>query len=206
MNDSLARSRRVLDVSGLPTYAFGNRSVMWWGTLGMILIESTVFAIAMVAYFYLRDRSYTWPPHGVPPLLMYGTVNTVILLLSAIPNQWTKRQADKENLRGVRIGLSVCMLFSAAFLVVRGFEFGALQTSWNTSAYGSIVWALMILHTIHLVTDVIDTAVLTVLMFTGPLSGRRFVDVSENALYWWFVVGSWLFIYAAVYLAPRLPP
>jgi cytochrome c oxidase subunit III len=206
VNDSPAHSRRVLDVSGLPTYAFGNRSVMWWGTLGMILIESTVFAIAVVTYFYLRDRSYTWPPHGVPPLLTYGTVNTVILLVSAIPNHWTKHQADRENLRGVRIGLSVCMLFSAAFLVVRGFEFGALQTSWNTSAYGSIVWALMLLHTIHLVTDVIDTAVLTVLMFTGPLSGRRFVDVSENALYWWFVVGSWLFIYATVYLAPRLPP
>jgi cytochrome c oxidase subunit III len=206
VNDSPAGSRHVLDVSGLPTYAFGNRSVMWWGTLGMILIESTVFAIAMVTYFYLRDRSYTWPPHGAPPSLVYGTLNTVILLISAIPNHWTKHQADKENLRGVRIGLSVCMLFSAAFLVVRGFEFGALQTSWNTSAYGSIVWALMLLHTIHLVTDVIDTAVLTVLMFTGPLSGRRFVDVSENALYWWFVVGSWLFIYATVYLAPRLPP
>ena len=51
MNDLPAGSRRVLDVSGLPTYAFGNRSVMWWGTLGMILIESTVFAIAMVTYF-----------------------------------------------------------------------------------------------------------------------------------------------------------
>jgi heme/copper-type cytochrome/quinol oxidase subunit 3 len=55
-----------------------------------------------------------------------------------------------------------------------------------------------------LVTDVIDTIVLAVLMFTGPLSGRRFVDVSENAVYWWFVVISWLLIYATVYLAPHL--
>jgi len=46
--------------------------------------------------------------------------------------------------------------------------------------------------------------VLTVLMFTGPISGKRFVDVSENALYWYFVVGSWLFIYATVYLSPRV--
>ena len=133
-------------------------------------------------------------------------MTTRLEALSAIPNQWTKRRAEREDLRGVRIGLVLCLIFSAIFLVLRGFEFGALQTSWNTSAYGSIVWALMILHTIHLVTDVIDTVVLTVLMFTGPLSGRRFVDVSENALYWWFVVGSWLFIYAAVYLAPRMSP
>ena len=40
----------VLDVSKLPTYAYGNRSLMWWGTWGMILIEGTVFAIALVTY------------------------------------------------------------------------------------------------------------------------------------------------------------
>jgi cytochrome c oxidase subunit I+III len=42
-------------------------------------------------------------------------------------------------------------------------------------------------------------------MFTGPLEGKRFVDVSENSMYWWFVVGSWPFIYATVYWVPRLP-
>jgi cytochrome c oxidase subunit I+III len=154
----------------------------------------------------LRGLAVTWPPHGVPPVLTYGTLNTAVLLLSAIPNHWTKHRADAEDLRGTRIGLVVCLLFGAAFLVIRGFEFGALQTSWNTSAYGSIVWALLMLHTVHLVTDFLDSAVLTVLMFTGPLSGKRFVDVSENAVYWWFVVVSWLFIYATIYLAPRLPP
>jgi len=197
---------RVLDVSGLQTYAYGHRSLMWWGTLGMILIESTVFALAIGSYFYLRGLSVTWPPHGAPPVLTYGTINTGVLLLSAIPNQWTKHQAERENLRGTRIGLVICLVFGAIFLAIRGFEFGALQTSWNTSAYGSIVWALLLLHTIHLVTDFIDSAVLTVLMFTGPISGRRFVDVSENAVYWWFVVLSWLFIYATIYLAPRMPP
>jgi cytochrome c oxidase subunit I+III len=197
---------RVLDVSGLATYAYGHRSLMWWGTFGMILIESTVFALAVGTYFYLRDLAVTWPPHGVPPVLTYGTINTAIMLLSGIPNQWTKHRAEAEDLRGTRIGLVICLIFGAAFLAVRGFEFGALQTSWNTSAYGSIVWALLLLHTVHLVTDFIDSAVLTVLMFTGPISGKRFVDVSENAMYWWFVVGSWLFIYATIYLAPRIPP
>lgn len=193
-----------LDVSGLPTYAYGNRSLMWWGTLGMILIESTVFALAIVTYFYLRERSYQWPPHGSAPALIYGTLNTWVLLVSLIPNQWTKKMAEQENLRGVRIGLTVCVLFSVAFVILRGFEFGALHTSWNDSAYGSIVFGLLILHTIHLVTDLIDSIVLAVLMFTGPLSGRRFVDVSENAFYWYFVVGSWLLIYATVYWAPRM--
>ncbi len=124
--------------------------------------------------------------------------------MSGIPNYLVSKAAKREDLRAIRLWLVACLLLSAIFLVGRVFEFTALNTSWNTSAYGSIVFALMVLHTIHLVTDVLDTIVLTVLMFTGPLSGRRFVDVGENALYWWFVVVSWLFIYGTVYWAPRV--
>ena len=41
-------------------------------------------------------------------------------------------------------------------------------------------------------------------MFTRHGRGKRFVDVSENAFYWYFVVLAWLPIYAVVYLVPRL--
>jgi cytochrome c oxidase subunit III len=196
--------RRVLDLSGLPTYAYGNRSLMWWGTWGMILIESTVFALAVIAYFYLSEHSVDWPPAPrKPPDLLFGTANLIVVLLSGIPNQWTKHVAEQEDLHRVRIGLLVSGAFAVVILIVRGFEFGALNTTWNDSAYGSIVVALLLLHTIHLLTDFIDTVVLTVLMFTNRISGRRFVDVSENALYWWFVVASWVVIYATIYIAPR---
>jgi cytochrome c oxidase subunit 3 len=52
-------------------------------------------------------------------------------------------------------------------------------------------------------TDVADTAVLTVLMWTGPISTRRFIDVSENGLYWYFIVAWWIPVYLTVYMAPR---
>jgi cytochrome c oxidase subunit III len=199
-------ARRALDVAGLPTYAFGNRSLMWWGTLGMILIEGTVFALAIVTYFYLRERAAEWPVGGMPPALLYGTINLGIMLASSFPNQWTKQAAEREDLGAVRLWLLVCIAFGIALLAFRVFEFAALNTSWNSSAYGSIVFALLLLHTIHLVTDFIDTVVLAVLMIAGPISGRRFVDVSENAMYWYFVVISWLFIYATIYIAPRISP
>ena len=60
------------------------------------------------------------------------------------------------------------------------------------------------LHTAHLLIDTVDTLVLAVLMHTGPLEGKRFADVSENAVYWYFVVLSWLPIYFVIYWAPRL--
>jgi heme/copper-type cytochrome/quinol oxidase subunit 3 len=192
-----------LDVSALPSFGFGHRSVLWWATVGLMAIESTVFALAIVAYFYLRSQSTLWPPTEAPPLWRWGTLNTLVLLVSLLPNWWTKQRAETLDRRGVRIGLVLCMLSSLVFLAVRALEFGALNCRWDGSAYGSIVWMLLGLHTLHLITDSWDSGVLTVLAFTGPFELKRCVDVSENALYWYFVVFSWLPIYAVIYAAPR---
>ena len=84
-------ARTTLDVSRLPTYAFSHRSLMWWGTAGMIVIEGTLFVIALVAYFYLRGLAQSWPLSAPPPDLLYGTLNTVILLVSGIRISWPPR-------------------------------------------------------------------------------------------------------------------
>jgi heme/copper-type cytochrome/quinol oxidase subunit 3 len=173
----------ALDVSRLPTFAFGTRSPMWWGTMGLVAVESTVFALTIMAYFYLRSHAATWPTSRFPPDLLWGNVNTAIMLLSLWPNQKAKQAAERLDLAGVRLWMSVCMVVSVAFLAVRVLEFGALNTSWDTDAY--------------------DSLVLTVLMFKGPLEGKRYVDVSENAGYWYFVVLSWLPIYAVIYWGAR---
>jgi cytochrome c oxidase subunit III len=195
---------RALDVSELPSFAFSHHSLMWWGTLGLMAIEGTVFALAVMAYFYLRSHANTWPMSTLPPDLLWGTLNTGIMLASLVPNHLAKRAAERYDLGGVRIWMTVGLLFGVAFLVVRCFEFAGLNVRWDSNAYGSIVWVLLGLHTTHLVTDVFDTAVLDVLFFTGPLEGKRYVDVSENAFYWYFVVFSWLPIYLVLYWGARV--
>lgn len=192
-----------IDVSGLRSYAFGHHSLMWWGTWGMMAIEGTVFALAIAAYFYLRSHAATWPLSALPPDLLWGTLNTFILLASAIPNHLAKKAAEQQRLVQVRLWLCVGLVFGFAFIAVRVLELGALNVRWDSNAYGSIVWTLMGFHTAHLITDVLDTIVLTVLFFTGPLSGKRFVDVAENSMYWYFVVWVWLPIYFTVYWGAR---
>jgi cytochrome c oxidase subunit 3 len=199
----LRRIGPALDVAELSSYDFSHRSLMWWGTLGLMAIEGTVFALAVAMYFYLRSHVDRWPMSTPPPHLLWGTLNTAILLLSLWPNHLAKRAAERLDRRGVQLWLTTCLILAVVFLAVRWLEFTALECRWDTDAYGSIVWMLMGLHTVHLITDTWDTTVLDVLFFSGPLEGRRFVDVSENALYWYFVVYSWLPIYAVVYLAPR---
>jgi heme/copper-type cytochrome/quinol oxidase subunit 3 len=197
--------RPTIDVSALPPGAFGARSLMWWGTLGIVLIEGTGFVLVIAAYFYLSQRMPAWPPAAVPnPDLTWGSLNVALLLISAVPNQLAKKAAERIDLRGVRIWLLVCLALGVAFNIVRVYEFRHLNVTWYHDAYGSIVWLLLGLHTVHIVTDVLDTGVLTTLMFVGPIEERRFVDVSENAVYWYFVVATWLPIYGVIYWAPRV--
>jgi heme/copper-type cytochrome/quinol oxidase subunit 3 len=197
-------AHRTLDVSTLAPGAFGHRSVVWWGTAGIIIIEMTAFAMTIAAYFYLRTRVTYWPPNVPPPDHLWGAVNTIVLLVSMVPNELARRAADRIDLAKVRLWMVVGLVFGLAFNIVRIFEFADLNVRWDTNAYGSVVWLLLGLHTTHIVTDFADTIVLAVLMFIGPIEEKRFVDVSENTGYWYFVVLSWLPIYGVIYWAPRL--
>jgi heme/copper-type cytochrome/quinol oxidase subunit 3 len=193
----------ALDVSELPSFAFGHRNLMWWGTLGLMAIEGTVFALAIVTYFYLRGRATVWPLNEPPPALAWGTANTLLLLASLWPNHLAKRAAERLDRNAVRVWMSVCLLVSLVFLAIRVMEFHALNCRWYDDAYASAVWLLLGLHTTHLITDTWDTGVLLGLAVVGPFENKRHVDVSENAMYWIFVVASWLPIYAVIYWAPR---
>jgi cytochrome c oxidase subunit III len=202
--DAKPTATQVIDARELPSYAYGHRSLMWWGTFGMIAIEGTVFALACMVYFYVRTRVDEWPPDALPPELVWGTANTILMLLSCIPNAWTKRAAEAEDLPKVRIGIWICVAFGVGFMILRIFEYTALNVRWDTNAYGSAVWMLLSLHTMHVVTDFWDTTVLAVLMMHDKMEGKRFVDVSENGMYWYFVVLAWLPIYAIIYFGARV--
>ena len=198
-------NQRPLDVSGLPSYKYSHHSLMWWGVMGMILLEGMAFALTIAAYFYLWSQAQVWPLSTPPPQLFWGTLNLAILLASAWPNHWTKRAGEQGDEAKMRVGMVVCALFGIALLVVRGFEFSALNVRWDTDAYGSAVWLLLGLHTVHLATDVYDTLVLIAVFFSSqPLEGKRHVDVSENGVYWYFVVVTWIPIYLVIYVFPRL--
>lgn len=199
-------ARATVDVTHLPDHAFGSRSIMWWSTMSIIAIETTVFALSIAGYFYLQGNEHEWPPGSyLPPGRFWGTVNVFILLVSLIPNQLVKNAAENKDVAKVRLWMPIADLFAVAFVVVRGLEYFQLNVSWDDNAYGSATWTLLSLHTVHLVTDLLDSLVLTVLVFTRHgYESRRLVDVAENAFYWYFVVLSWLPIYGVIYWAPRL--
>jgi heme/copper-type cytochrome/quinol oxidase subunit 3 len=194
------------DVAGLPTHKFGPSSLTWWGIIGYMIVEGSAFAMAFAAYFFLMGHEQGWPPEGrAAPNVLAGTLFTILILLSEIPNTMIKQAAEKYDVDRIRALMPVIVGIGAVLLVIRGFEFNSLNCRWTDNAYASIVWALLLLHTAHILTDWIDTIVLWALMRT-PLAyeGRRLVDTDENALYWRYVWLLWLPIYVLIYWVPRL--
>jgi len=196
-------TRRALDVSVLPKTVFGHQGLIWWGTAGFMVIEGSMFVIVLVVYFYLRLQVSDWPPSLPNPDLFWGTANLLTVFVSLVPAYIAKTKAEEFDLAGVRLWLTVLVLFGVAAVVMRVFEYYALNCRWDDNAYGSIVWTLLSMHTIHVATDVVDSMVLLALTVSGPNTKKRFVDYSENSLYWYFIIAWWVPVYVTIYFMPR---
>ena len=194
----------TLDVGRLPDVVFGARNLASWATVGFMLIEGTTLAIALTAYLYVRRNFPEWPPPPTPlPDLTIPTLNTAVLLLVTVPMKIAARAARAFDLRAMRHALLAAVLLSAVNVALRFFEFDALNTRWDSHAYGSVAWLAVGLHTTLLFVDFIESAVITALTYSRKLQRKHFGDVEDAAFYQYFLSLSWLPVYGLVYWGPR---
>jgi heme/copper-type cytochrome/quinol oxidase subunit 3 len=199
------KRRPVADVAVLDDHAFSHHAPIWWGNLLMIFIEGAAFAILAASYFYIRRNFDTWPPpRTLLPDLGVSSINLLLLIVSVAPFWYAARLAY-ENARPVVIGvwLSVGVAFGIAAIVLRGFEFAALHTRYDSNAYGSITWTILAVHLAHLLAGTIETLLIALVMFVGPVERKHYTDATVMAVYWYFIVISWIALYAIVFIAPR---
>jgi heme/copper-type cytochrome/quinol oxidase subunit 3 len=196
--------RTTLDVSTLPTVAFGNPGLVWWGTVGFMVIEGFTLALCVASYLYLRRNFPEWPPPRTPvPDLVLPTIGLVVMVLSTIPMWFADKAARRFDKATVILWLSVASAVGVALLVIRGFEFGSLNTRWDDNAYGSVVWAIVGFHAALLVMEVGETIGGLLMFLFAPIQERHYSDASDNVMYWWFCMLSWVPLFVVVYLLPR---
>jgi len=193
------------NVAELPSTVFGSRSMMWWATLGMMVIEGWTLALLIVSYLYLRQNFASWPPLRTPhPSLLVPTINLALMFVSCVPAYMSARCAKQFDTMRVRRWLVVFSIIVVAITIVRWWELWALNTRWDTNAYGSAAWTIVGLHTTLLAIDVADTVGLTLLFFMRELPAKMYTDTNDNSLYWYFSVAIWMPIYLIVYVGPRI--
>jgi cytochrome c oxidase subunit III len=192
----------VLDASKLPSHAFEHRSPLWWGIIGLIVIEATVFASLVASFFYLRSNFPQWPPDGTrSPELLKPTLATLVLLASAIPMYWADSSLKQGRTFPLKVGPLISIALALVFLAMKVVEYRDIGFRWDTHAYGSVVWTIVGFHSAHVLALVLKTAVVTTLAWRNYFNRKRRIGVTVNGLYWYFVVIIWIPLYMTIYWA-----
>jgi cytochrome c oxidase subunit 3 len=198
-------SRRVLDVSHLPTTGFGPRMTLWWGMIVFIAIEATVLAMLMVTYLYMWMFAAAWPPADTsPPGILWATLQAALMAASMPLGFYTDRAAQREDDHRTLVLLLAMIAAGAASLGLRAAELADLNVRWDTNAYGSVLWTILLVHAAHVLAETVENILLAVVFWSGWREKKHFVDVHANMVYWYFVAGGWLLLYGLVAIVPRL--
>lgn len=203
----------ALDVSALPESALDHRSLVWWGNLLLLVIETTMFSLLAASYFYVRMNFREWPPplvhgavpisHPVPPLGR-PTLTLALLLLSLLPAVLSDRAALAMDERRVRWCFGLLTALGVIAAALRFHELPALQFSWDDNAYASVIWTTVCLHLLHIIVSTAENLGLLLWAVTHPLDRKHARDIRVSGVYWYWVVTVWIPLYAMIYFGPRL--
>jgi cytochrome c oxidase subunit III len=199
------RSETALDVRDLPTTPHGPNVPIWWGIIGLIVVEIVVFASLVSSYFYLKVHAAEWPPGGVKkPELLLPTINAFVLILSSGPMYWGEKAIREGRQKPLKFGLIGSIFLALLFLGLKVYEYRDTEYFWYSHAYGSVIWAITGFHSAHVLALVLKTIVIAVLAWRGYFTKEYHVPVEVNGFYWHFVVLIWIPLYATMYLSPYL--
>jgi cytochrome c oxidase subunit I+III len=201
----MRRPRAVFDVSELPDVCFGPRDIMWWGTVGFMLIEGFTLVLCAVVFVYLQQNFAAWPPPGTPRPSLGGPIAQVVVMLASLPvARWTDRSAHAFDLGRVRIGMTLASLIGAICVGIRTVELlVSLNVRWDTNAYGSAQWLVVGSHSTLLIIEWAEVVGITLMFWLAPIERKHFSDVSDAVAYWYFMVGTWIPLAVLCYLVPR---
>ena len=204
--------RPALEVSALPQHGFDTRAPLWWGNLFLLMIETTMFGILVATYFYLRQNFLLWPPphtHISPflldpvPNLLIPTINLFVILLSCVPMFLVDKAARRGDKLVAQIGLLICIIFAVAAIILRWKEFWGIGFTWDENAYGSVMWFVLGMHILHLMTGLGECVFLALWVFLRKFDEKHRLDITVLAVYWYWIAGVWIPLYAIIYFTPR---
>jgi cytochrome c oxidase subunit III len=201
----IRQPRAVMNVRELPDACFGPRDIMWWGTLGFVVIEGWAIVVTIGVFIYLQQNVSEWPPAGTPlPSLGLPTIELAVMLASLPLVRWGNRVLRQYDLAKARlaftalgiIGLALTALHVAVLLV-------SLNVKWDTNAYGSAQWLILTYHGTLVLVEAFEVAGLALAYWFAPVEDRHFSDGADAMFYWYFMTASFAVLYAICFFVPR---
>lgn len=197
--------RFEVDAAPLTRLAHRHGAPIWWGIIGLILIELSVVSAFTISYFYLQMINDAWPPLNLePPNLTIPTVNLALLLTSCGTMYLAGKAIDKNHVTRFVIYTFTSVSLACTVLWLRWHQFDRFGISWDEHVYGSLLWTITGFHFLHVVSAAIGTAVIAGMGIWGYFKKERQLGVVVDTLYWNFVAIAWIPFYFVLYWAPRI--
>jgi cytochrome c oxidase subunit 3 len=192
-----------IDAHVEPPWVLPYRGIV--GMACLILAESAIFLIFVVAYIYYIGKSLSGPlPSQVLELPILGTI---CLLSSSITVHFAVSALRKGNTRGCTLGLAGTVLLGAIFLMTTVREWYHLIHDFGltirTNLFGTTFYSLVGLHATHVVVGLIMLTVTLLLSLRGSVTEAHAERLEVLSLYWHFVDGVWVVVFLVVYVLGR---
>jgi cytochrome c oxidase subunit 3 len=175
------------------------------GMVCLIIAESAIFIIFVVAYLYYIGKSLTGPtPREVLDLPI---LTSICLLSSSATVHWAVASLTKGKLKLTSIWLAATVLLGAIFLAGTAHEWYDLIVNHHltiqTNLFGTTFYSLVGLHATHVVVGLIMLSIALVFSLTGSLTHRHHERLEVLSLYWHFVDAVWVVVFLVVYVVGR---
>ncbi len=193
----------VIPHNAAPAWKLPSRGIV--GMSCLILAESAVFIIFVVAYIFYLGKSLSGPtPRDVLDLPIF----TTICLLSS---SWTVHLAvaalRKNKTRMCSLWLTATVLLGSIFLTGTAHEWYYLiyldGLTIRTNLFGTTFYSLVGLHATHVIVGLAMLTLALVFSLRGKVTAVHAERLEVLSLYWHFVDVVWVVVFTVVYVLGR---
>ncbi|HEV2280169.1 MAG TPA: cytochrome c oxidase subunit 3 [Acidobacteriaceae bacterium] len=173
--------------------------------LSLIIGESAIFTIFVVAYIYYIGKSLSGPtPQQVLDIPFF---NTVCLLSSSVTIWLSERQIEHGRIKAFAALWALTIALGIEFIIGTGLEWHKLiyidGLTIHTNLFGTTFYSLVGLHATHVVVGLLMLTLVMLFTLTGHVNVRHTERIQVLALYWHFVDAVWVVVFTVVYIVGR---
>jgi cytochrome c oxidase subunit 3 len=183
-------------------------SLPYKGTVAMaclIVAESAIFTIFVVAYLYYLGKSLTGPtPRDVLETPIFFTV---CLLSSSLTIHLAGNGLERGKERAFLGWWLLTIVLGGLFMYGTGREWHRLIYEHGltiaTNLFGTTYYSLVGLHAFHVTLGLAMLSVVLLFGLVGRVGRDQAKRVGVLSLYWHFVDGVWVVVFTVVYVIGR---
>jgi len=194
----------TIPITGAPrTWVLPDRGKVAMASL--IIAESAIFTIFVVAYLFYAGKSLTGPTPA--EVLETPIFYSICLLSSSLTVHFASRNLELGNRTGFLILWTLTFVLGGLFLFGTGQEWHRLiyekGLAISTNLFGTTYYSLVGLHAFHLIVGLMMLLVVLVFGLAGRVNDDHSGRVSVLSMYWHFVDAVWVVVFTVVYLVGR---